>query len=67
VASSALPGAGARERSDSGLLIAPLSDLQVGGGQSLGDYPRDWPADLSARNAGLFVRAARGISLADDG
>jgi 3',5'-cyclic-AMP phosphodiesterase len=38
-----------------------------GGGQSLGDYPRDWPADLSARNADPFVRAARGISLADDG
>jgi hypothetical protein len=37
-----------------------------GGRQSLGDYPRDWPADLSARHADPFVRAARGESLADE-
>jgi 3',5'-cyclic-AMP phosphodiesterase len=35
------------------------------GGQSLGEYPRDWPAELSARDADPFVRAARGVSLAD--
>jgi 3',5'-cyclic AMP phosphodiesterase CpdA len=33
--------------------------------QSLGEYPRDWPAELSARHADPFVRAARGDSLAD--
>src|SRR5438128_1597464 len=27
-----------------------------GGGQDLGDYPRDWPAELSARHADPFVR-----------
>ena len=37
-----------------------------GGGQDLGDYPRDWPAELSARHADPFVRAPRGVSLADD-
>ena len=36
-----------------------------GGRQSLGSYPRDWPAELSARDADPFVRAARGVSLAD--
>ena len=34
--------------------------------QSLGDYPRDWPPELSARHADPFVRAQRGISLAED-
>ena len=38
-----------------------------GGRQSLGSYPRDWPAELSARDADPFVRAARGVSLADAG
>ena len=37
-----------------------------GEGQSLGDYPRDWPEELSARQADPFVRAQRGVSLADD-
>ena len=36
-----------------------------GGRQSLGSYPRDWPAELSARDADPFVRAVRGVSLAD--
>jgi 3',5'-cyclic-AMP phosphodiesterase len=42
-------------------------ELCIPGGdrQSLGDYPRDWPAELSARHADPFVRAARGVSLAD--
>jgi 3',5'-cyclic AMP phosphodiesterase CpdA len=43
-------------------------ELRVPGGvrQSLGDYPRDWPAELSARHTDPFVRAQRGPSLADD-
>jgi predicted phosphodiesterase len=43
-------------------------ELRVPGGErrSLGDYPRDWPAELSARHADPFVRAARGAPLADD-
>jgi 3',5'-cyclic-AMP phosphodiesterase len=36
------------------------------GRQSLGDYPRDWPDELSARHADPFVRSARGESLADE-
>jgi Icc protein len=42
--------------------------LCVPGGErrSLGDYPRDWPVDLSAAHADPFVRAQRGVSLADD-
>jgi 3',5'-cyclic AMP phosphodiesterase CpdA len=43
-------------------------ELCVPGGQrrSLGDYPRDWPAELSARHADPFVRPQRGVSLAND-
>jgi 3',5'-cyclic AMP phosphodiesterase CpdA len=43
-------------------------ELCVPGGErrSLGDYPRDWPADLSAREADLFVRAPHGVPLAED-
>jgi 3',5'-cyclic-AMP phosphodiesterase len=43
-------------------------ELCVPGGvrRSLGDYPRDWPAELSAREADLFVTPARGVSLAED-
>ena len=43
-------------------------ELCVPGGerQSLGDYPRDWPVDLSAAHTDPFVRAQRGVSLADD-
>jgi Icc protein len=37
-----------------------------GDGQSLGDYPRDWPEALSARHVDPFVRPQRGGSLADD-
>jgi Icc protein len=37
-----------------------------GGGQSLGEYPRDWPEELSARRYDPFVRAQRGESLAED-
>jgi hypothetical protein len=43
-------------------------ELCVPGGRrrSLGDYPRDWPSELSAREADLFVTPARGVSLAED-
>jgi Icc protein len=43
-------------------------ELCIPGGErsSLGDYPRDWPAELSARYADPFVRAQRGESLANE-
>jgi len=43
-------------------------ELCVPGGEriSLGEYPRDWPEELSARLSDPFVRAARGSSLAND-
>ncbi|HEX3268807.1 MAG TPA: metallophosphoesterase [Gaiellaceae bacterium] len=43
-------------------------ELRIPGGEgrSLGDYPRDWPEEISARHADPFVRAQREISLADD-
>jgi len=37
-----------------------------GGRQSLGEYPRDWPEELSARRYDPFVRAQRGESFAED-
>ncbi len=37
-----------------------------GARHSLGVYPRDWPAELSARHADPFVRPQRGLSLADE-
>lgn len=37
-----------------------------GGRRSLGAYPRDWPAELSARDADPFIRTPRGEALADD-
>jgi 3',5'-cyclic-AMP phosphodiesterase len=43
-------------------------ELKIPGGErrSLGDYPRDWPEELSARHIDPFVRAQRGESLAND-
>ena len=43
-------------------------ELRIPGGehQSLGEYPRDWPEELSARHIDPFVRATRGESLAND-
>jgi len=43
-------------------------DLKIPGGEQrgLGDYPRDWPEELSARHNDPFVRAQRGESLAND-
>jgi 3',5'-cyclic AMP phosphodiesterase CpdA len=37
-----------------------------GGGRSLGEYPRDWPPELSARHADPFVESDRSPSLAND-
>lgn len=37
-----------------------------GNGRSLGIYPRDWPAELSAREADLFVGPPKGEPLAND-
>jgi 3',5'-cyclic-AMP phosphodiesterase len=34
--------------------------------QSLGEFPRDWPEEISARHADPFVRAQREVSLAED-
>jgi hypothetical protein len=36
------------------------------GGQSLGDFPRDWPEEISARHSDPFVRAQRGVTLVED-
>ena len=43
-------------------------ELRIPGGEgrSLGNYPRDWPAEISARHTDPFVRAQREVSLADD-
>jgi Icc protein len=43
-------------------------EIRIPGGErrSLGTYPRDWPAELSAKHSDPFVRAQRGISLAED-
>ncbi len=43
-------------------------ELHIPGGEriSLGEYPRDWPDELSARLSDPFVRAQRGSSLAND-
>ena len=43
-------------------------ELRIPGGErrSLGDYPRDWPPELSARRVDPFVRAQRDVSLAED-
>ena len=34
--------------------------------RGLGDYPRDWPPELSAADADLFAPPASGVSLAED-
>jgi 3',5'-cyclic-AMP phosphodiesterase len=36
------------------------------GGQAMGDFPRDWPEELSARRADPFVRLEQGPSLANE-
>jgi Icc protein len=43
-------------------------ELRIPGGEgrSLGDYPRDWPAELSARDTDPFVRVQRHEPLAND-
>jgi Icc protein len=37
-----------------------------GDGQSLGDFPRDWPEEISARHSDPFVRPQRGVTLVED-
>jgi 3',5'-cyclic AMP phosphodiesterase CpdA len=43
-------------------------ELCIPGGErrTLGEYPRDWPVELSARQIDPFVRAQRGLSLAEE-
>jgi 3',5'-cyclic AMP phosphodiesterase CpdA len=43
-------------------------ELRVPGGdrQSLGEYPRDWPTELSARGNEPLLREGHGLALADD-
>jgi 3',5'-cyclic-AMP phosphodiesterase len=43
-------------------------ELRIPGGarRSLGEFPRDWPAELAARESDPFVRAPRGEPLAND-
>jgi hypothetical protein len=37
-----------------------------GGGLEMGNYPRDWPEELSARRSDPFIRPQRGQSLANE-
>ncbi|HMJ01227.1 MAG TPA: metallophosphoesterase [Gaiellaceae bacterium] len=46
--------------------IAVELKIPAGERQSLGEYPRDWPEELSARHIDPFVRPQRGGSLAND-
>lgn len=46
--------------------IAVELRIPGGGGQSLGEYPRDWPSELSARHADVFVRPPKSPPLAND-
>lgn len=43
-------------------------ELRIPGGEarSLGKYPRDWPAELSARHTDVFLRPPKGPALAND-
>jgi len=43
-------------------------ELRIPGGeaQSLGDYPREWPPELSTRHRDVLVRGMRGTPLAND-
>jgi 3',5'-cyclic AMP phosphodiesterase CpdA len=50
----------------SGNRIAVELRIPGGEGRSLGDYPRDWPADLSARDADVFAHPAAAPPLAND-
>jgi len=44
-------------------------ELRIPGGdhRSLGDFPRDWPEEISARHTDPFVRPQRGVTLVEDG
>ena len=43
-------------------------ELRIPGGdrQGLGDFPRDWPEEISARHTDPFVRPQRGVTLVED-
>jgi 3',5'-cyclic AMP phosphodiesterase CpdA len=43
-------------------------ELRIPGGESrgLGEYPRDWPAELSARHTDVFVKPPKSPPLAND-
>ncbi len=43
-------------------------ELRIPGGEgrSLGEYPRDWPEDLSARHTDVFVPPPKSPPLAND-
>jgi 3',5'-cyclic AMP phosphodiesterase CpdA len=43
-------------------------ELRIPGGESrtLGEYPRDWPEDLSARHTDVFVSPPKSPPLAND-
>jgi Icc protein len=45
-----------------------IVELRVpgGDGRDLGEYPRDWPAELSARHTDLFVKPPKSPPLAND-
>ena len=49
-----------------GARIAVERCIPGGERRSLGEFPRDWPAELSARQADPFVREQRGLSLAEE-
>jgi len=75
-----IPGTG-RERNqvlDAGDVLSLLRrvengriwvELRIPGGdhRSLGDFPRDWPEEISARHTDPFVRPQRGVTLVEDG
>jgi Icc protein len=52
-------------RVDPGRISVELR-IPGGEGRSLGDYPRDWPADLSARHADVFQPPQKSPPLAND-
>ena len=52
-------------RVESGRISVELR-IPGSGGQSLGDFPRDWPEEISARHSDPFVRAQRGVTLVED-
>jgi Icc protein len=52
-------------RADAGRISVELR-IPGGEGQSLGEYPRDWPPELSARSTDLLAYRPRSLGLAND-